>query len=337
MTLEHTAGVAPPGHPAPPGEAPSAPPEGKMAVQSAFIHRLQRRHFLLFDVLPLAACVALAVPAFAGWLPTGAFELGLLFAFWLLTGLGITVGYHRLFTHRTFKASPALKNFLAVAAAMAGQGNVTSWVALHRLHHERSDQHGDPHSPNLHGPGAWNRAKGLLHSHFTWMAKHAYPNVVRYAPDMLRDRDLQRITRHYHAWILLGLALPAALGGLYHQSVAGALSGLLWGGLLRMVVLEHIIWSINSFLHTFGSRAYETREHSHNSALLSVVTLGESWHNNHHRFPNSPSFGLTWYRPDPGWWFIWLMARLGQATDLRLPDPDTLRSRRAPDDAPRTP
>jgi len=316
---------------------PALTPEGKMSVQSAFIHRLQRRHFVLFDVLPLFASAVLIVPAFTGWLPTGEFELALLFGFWLLTGLGITVGYHRLFTHRTFKASPALKNFLAVAAAMAAQGSVTSWVALHRLHHERSDQEGDPHSPNMQGPGAWNRAKGLLHSHFTWMAKHAYPNVVRYAPDMLRDKDLQRITRHYHLWILLGLVLPAAMGGLYHQSLAGILSGLLWGGLLRIVLLEHIIWSINSFLHTFGSRAYETREHSHNLAILSVVTLGESWHNNHHRFPNSPSFGLTWYRPDPGFWFIWLMARLGQATDLRLPDPESIRPARAVDDPARKP
>ncbi len=329
MTHDTTAGL-----PAPATAQTTAPAgNDKIAVQSAFIHRLQRRHFLYFDVLPPIACAALLVPAFMGVLPTGGFEVALLVGLWLLTGLGITVGYHRLFTHRSFKASPALKNFLAITAAMAGQGSVTSWVALHRLHHERSDQEGDPHSPNLHGKGAWNRTKGLLHSHFTWMAKHAYPNVVRYAPDMLRDKDLARISRHYHWWIVLGLVLPAALGGLYHQSIEGAVAGLLWGGLLRMVVLEHIIWSINSFLHTWGSRPYQTRENSHNSALLSVVTLGESWHNNHHRFPNSPSFGLTWYRPDPGYWFIWVMARLGLATDLRMPDPEAIRSRRLPDDA----
>lgn len=299
--------------------------EGKMAVQNAFIHRLQRRHFVYYDVLPLLACLALLVPTFTGKLPTSWFEFSLLFGFWLLTGLGITVGYHRLLTHRTFNAAPPLKMFLAIAAAMAGQGSATSWVALHRLHHERSDQPGDPHSPNMHGSGVWNRLKGLLHSHFTWMAKHAYPNVVRYAPDLLRDKKLQRVSRLYHWWILLGFALPAAMGGIYHQSMAGALSGLLWGGLLRMVVLEHIIWSINSFLHTFGSRAYETRENSHNSSLLSVLTLGESWHNNHHKFPNSPSFGLVWYRPDPGYWFIWLMSKVGAASDLRLPDPASIR------------
>ncbi len=314
MTHEVTAGLRP------------LPPEGsRMVIQSAYIHRLQRRHFLYYDVLPPIACVSLLVPAFMGLLPTGVFEVSLFAVFWLLTGLGITVGYHRLFTHRTFKASPALKKFLAITAAMAGQGSVTSWVALHRLHHERSDQPGDPHSPNMHGAGVWNRMKGLLHSHFTWMGKHAYPNVVRYAPDILRDQDLQRISRHYHWWNLLGLVLPFALGGAYHLSIAGAVSGLLWGGLLRMVVLEHIIWSINSFLHTFGSRAYETRENSRNSMLLSVVTLGESWHNNHHRFPNSPTFSLAWYRPDPGYWFIWLMARLGVATDLRLPNPTSTR------------
>jgi stearoyl-CoA desaturase (delta-9 desaturase) len=169
------------------------------------------------------------------------------------------------------------------------------------------------------------------------MAKHAYPNVVRYAPDMLRDRDLQRVTRHYHWWILLGLAFPALLGGIYHQSINGALSGLLWGGLLRMVVLEHIIWSINSLLHTFGSRPYETRENSRNSALLSLVTLGESWHNNHHKFPNSPSFGLAWYRPDPGYWFLCLMAQIGAAKDLRIPKAEAIFSARAEVDPPHAP
>ncbi len=140
---------------------PPAPNKSRMVVQSAYIHRLQRRHFLYYDVLPPIVCVLLLALSFKGLLPTGAFEIGLLITFWLLTGLGITVGYHRLFTHRTFKASPALRKFLAITASMAGQGSVTSWVALHRLHHERSDQLGDPHSPNMHGVGVWNRMKGI--------------------------------------------------------------------------------------------------------------------------------------------------------------------------------
>lgn len=298
----------------------STPPlKKKSTIKSAYIHRLQRQHFLYFDVLPPIVCCALLAPTFMGILPAGNFEVALLISFWLLTGLGITVGYHRLFTHRSFSASPILKKFLAITGAMAAQGNIVSWVALHRLHHARSDQVGDPHSPNLHGPGIWNRAKGLMHSHLTWMYKHDYPNVVRYAPDLLRDKDLQTISRHYHYWVFLGLALPSIMGAIYHQSIAGAISGLLWGGLLRMTILAHIIWSINSFLHTFGSRAYSTKENSRNMGLLALITLGESWHNNHHRFPRSPNFGLAWYRLDPGYWFIWLMARLGFASDLRLP------------------
>jgi stearoyl-CoA desaturase (Delta-9 desaturase) len=289
----------------------------KKVVSNPYIHRLQRRHFLIFDIMPIiGTAVALALLPV---LPFGATELVLLLAFWLLTGLGVTVGYHRLFTHRTFKVTPAVAAVLAVLGSMAGQGGVVSWVALHRRHHENSDREGDPHSPNLSGDGLVGVLRGLAHSHFLWMRRHEYPNVAHYAPDLIRNRSLVRVARHYYWWVALGLAVPALVGGLVAMSWTGAVSGLLWGGLVRMFVLEHIVWAINSFLHMFGTRPYESRENSRNGGVFALVTLGESWHNNHHAFPESPSFGLDWYRLDPGFWLIKGLESAGLAWDLKVP------------------
>jgi stearoyl-CoA desaturase (delta-9 desaturase) len=202
---------------------------------------------------------------------------------------------------------------------MAGQGGVISWAAIHRYHHENSDKDGDLHSPNLHGPGLRNRLRGLLHSHFVWMSRHSYPNVARYVPDLLRDSMLSTINRHYYSWILVGLSIPTTLGGLFHWTWAGALAGFVWGGVIRIFIVEHIIWAVNSLGHSVGTRPYETRENSRNLPLLAIVTLGECWHNNHHQFTTSPNFGLHWYKLDPGYWFIKLMQLCGLAWDLKTP------------------
>ncbi|MFF2555864.1 acyl-CoA desaturase [Nocardia sp. NPDC058058] len=295
-------------------------------VSNPYIHRLQRRHFLLFDILPIIG--TLVAIGFLWVRPFGALEFGLLFGLWLITGLGITAGYHRLFTHRTFKAAGSVSALLAIAGSMAGQGPVISWVALHRRHHECSDQEGDPHSPNLSGDGWRGALRGLAHSHFLWMHRHEYPNVVHYAPDLLKDRALVRISRLYYWWIGLGLAIPALIGGLVTLSWTGAVSGLLWGGFVRIFVLEHIVWAINSFLHMFGTRPYESRENSHNGGIFALLTFGESWHNNHHAFPESPSFGLQWYRLDPGYWLIRLLAGAGLAWDLRMPSESRMAAKR---------
>jgi stearoyl-CoA desaturase (delta-9 desaturase) len=299
----------------------------KKTLSSPYIHRLQRRHFLLYDVLPmLGVGVALArLPSH----PVGWIELGLLFTFWLLTGLGITAGYHRLFTHASYQAAPGARALLAILGSAAGQGSVISWAALHRRHHEFSDRPGDPHSPNLHGPGLLGRLRGLAHSHFSWMVKHDYPSIVHYTPDLLRDPVIRRVDRLYSVWILLGLALPAAMGGFLHHTWTGALDGFLWGGAVRMAFLGNIIWSINSLLHSFGPVLFATRERSRNSAALALLSFGESWHNNHHAFPNSPSFGLAWYRLDPGFWFIKLLERLGLAWNLLVPPDEKLQAKRA--------
>jgi stearoyl-CoA desaturase (delta-9 desaturase) len=161
------------------------------------------------------------------------------------------------------------------------------------------------------------------------MAKHEYPSTVHYVPDLLRDRAIVKVDKYYYYWIALGLLLPAAIDGLVHHSWVGALNGFLWGGVVRMFLLGHIIWSINSFLHRFGPRLFATPEHSRNGPLFSLVTLGESWHNNHHAFPNSASFGLTWYRLDPGFWLIKLLEGAGLASGVKVPTKDRIRTKQA--------
>jgi stearoyl-CoA desaturase (delta-9 desaturase) len=301
------------------------------AIEDVFddadIRRMQRRHFLLFDVLPLAGTLlALALlPVF----PIGWTEIGLFFVMWLLTGFGISVGYHRLFSHRAFKAPAWISGLLAVFGAMAGQGAVLSWVVIHRRHHQFADLEGDPHSPNLAGSGFRGRLRGFIHAHLTWMAAHPYPNVVRYVPDLLRDRMLVAINRNYYRWILLGFAIPAVVDGVLTGSWVGFLNGFLWGGVVRMFVLEHATWSLNSLCHMFGTSRFNLRDRSRNIGWMAFLNFGESWHHNHHAFPSSASFGLAWYRIDPGYWLIRFLEIVGLARDVRVPTPEQIGKRAA--------
>jgi len=188
------------------------PKRDRTAVNSPFLHKLQRRHFMLFDVLPvLGTAIAIALlPVY----PIGAVEIGLFTVLWLLTGFGLTVGFHRLFTHRAFKANTPVRVGLTILGCMAARGPMISWTAMHRRHHERADHAGDMHSPNMHGRHLMGRLRGWLHAHVTWMYRHEYPNVVRYVPDLLADKPVVKADRRYYTWIALGLAAPAVLGGL---------------------------------------------------------------------------------------------------------------------------
>jgi stearoyl-CoA desaturase (delta-9 desaturase) len=281
------------------------------------IHRLQFRHYLLLNLLP--SCGALAAIALAFVVPVGALEIGLLVAMTVLTGVGITSGFHRYFAHRTFEAKPWVRVLLQVLGCMAAQGGALSWACIHRRHHDCADGAGDPHSPNLHGPGGWNRVRGLIHAHLTWMKRHDYPNVVRYAPDLLADKLAMRIDTYYYWFVALGLSIPAIICGLARGNAHGMLMGFLWGGVVRLVLVDHVIWSINSLHHAFGTRRFDTPERSRNGALFCLLSLGESWHNNHHAFPGSAWFGLAWYRPDPGYWFIRLLELAGGVANVHVP------------------
>jgi stearoyl-CoA desaturase (Delta-9 desaturase) len=297
----------------------------RKVIDDPYLHKVQQKHFLMFDVLPFLGTVAAIVLLF--YHPIGAVEISLAVIMWLLSGLGISVGYHRLFAHASFQAAPSVRAFLAVCGAMAGQGGVISWVAMHRMHHEFADREGDLHSPNLNGSGITGTLRGLWHAHFSWMAAHPYPNVAHYAPDLLRDKTLTYISRHYYRWNLLGFVIPAVLCGLLTWSWWGVLTGFLWGGFVRMFVLEHGIWSLNSICHMLGTRRFRTRDESRNNGWLALFIFGEAWHHNHHAFPNSASFGLSWQRLDPGYWFICLLSAMGLAREIRVPSEQQIAAR----------
>jgi stearoyl-CoA desaturase (delta-9 desaturase) len=244
---------------------------------------------------------------------------------YLSTGFGITVGFHRLFTHRSFKTSAPVRAVLAALGSVAIEGNVISWVADHRKHHAFSDQEGDPHSPHVdHGVGWRGALRGLWHAHWGWLFIHTHRGArKRYAPDLLKDPVVTFIDRTFIFWALGGLVaafgLGMALGG---GSVEAGLTGLLWGGGVRLLVLHHMTYSINSLCHFFGSRRFDTDDHSRNLLWLSIPTFGEAWHNNHHAFPTSAAHGLRWWEIDPSALLIRAMEKLGLVWDVVRIDPE---------------
>jgi stearoyl-CoA desaturase (Delta-9 desaturase) len=234
------------------------------------------------------------------------------------TGLGVTVGFHRLFTHRAFKTGKAVRATLAILGSAAIEGPVISWVADHRKHHAFSDQEGDPHSPHVdHGVGLKGALKGLGHAHVGWLFIHTQRGLkTRYAPDLLADKVVKKINDTFLVWVVAGLIAPFILGWLIGGTVTEALTGLLWGGAVRMLVLHHATYSINSLCHFFGRRQFTTGDESRNLFWLSFFTFGEAWHNNHHAFPTSARHGLKAWQFDPSSWVIWGLEKCGLAWDV---------------------
>jgi stearoyl-CoA desaturase (delta-9 desaturase) len=237
---------------------------------------------------------------------------------YIATGLGVTVGFHRLFTHRAFKTGKAVRATLAILGSAAIEGPVISWVADHRKHHAFSDQEGDPHSPHVdHGVGLKGALKGLGHAHVGWLFIHTQRGLKsRYAPDLLADKVVKKINDTFLVWVVAGLIVPFILGWLIGGTVTEALTGLLWGGAVRMLVLHHSTYSINSLCHYFGRKRFATGDESRNLAWLSVFTFGEAWHNNHHAFPTSARHGLKAWQFDPSSWVIWGLEKCGLAWDV---------------------
>ncbi len=303
-------------------------PDGRKvrkAIDSPFIHKLQRRHFFYFNIFPVVGTV-LAL-ALLPYVPFTWPEVVVCLVMWAISGLGITVGYHRLAAHKTFKATQNTRLALAIAGSTAGLGSIISWAAIHRRHHECSDKEGDMHSPNLHGKDFGGRVRGFVHAHITWMLKHEFPNVNHYVPDLMNDQRLLSVSRHYSLWVLLGIAIPAVACGLLAGSWWGVLNGILWGGAVRIFIVANSMWCLNSLMHTIGRKTYKTKDESGNSLILSLISWGEGWHNNHHAFPRSANFGLKWYRIDPGYWLIVTLEKLGLASDVYVPPPDRVASR----------
>jgi stearoyl-CoA desaturase (delta-9 desaturase) len=239
-------------------------------------------------------------------------------AVYIPTGLGITVGFHRLFTHRSFKTTPAVRGVFAALGSAAIEGPIISWVADHRKHHAFSDEEGDPHSPHVgHGEGIRGQLKGFFHAHLGWLFIHTERgSKVRFAPDLLKDPVVRFVDRTFVLWALIGLAIPFGLGVAIGGTIAAGLTGLLWGGAVRIFVLHHVTYSINSLCHMFGRRPFDTDDESRNLGWLALPTFGEAWHNNHHAFPTSAVHGLRRFQPDPSAAVIWALEKLGLAWDV---------------------
>jgi stearoyl-CoA desaturase (delta-9 desaturase) len=284
--------------------------------------RLQRIVMFLSVVGPFVGLLAAIVllwrrsPAGGG---IGWPEVLAMIAMYSLAGFGVTVGFHRLLTHRSFDTPRPVRLLLAILGSSAGQGMLIRWCATHRRHHQQSDREGDPHSPHLHGEGFTARLLGFYHAHVGWCFDADRPDLSRSVPDLLNDRTMLLIDQLYFVWVGLGLLIPAAALGLWAHSWHGFVSGLIWGGLVRVFLMQHVTWSINSACHVWGNRPFRSNDHSTNNFPIAIVSLGEGWHNNHHAFPTSARHGLRWWQFDASWVVIRAMKLLGLAWDVRVP------------------
>jgi stearoyl-CoA desaturase (delta-9 desaturase) len=247
--------------------------------------------------------------------------LALFLGMYAATAMGITIGFHRLFTHGSFKTSRPVKVIFGILGSMAFQGPLLTWVAVHRKHHQCSDDDGDPHSPHAHGGGIIGTLRGFVHAHCGWMFAAHSRDLDRYAGDLRKDKALRFVSNTFVLWAALGLILPAIIAGLVTWSWTGAALGLLWGGLVRVFFGHHVTWSINSVCHLWGSRPFHCGDESRNNAIFGVLAFGEGWHNNHHAFPTSARHGLRWWQFDLSYLIIRAMGWVGLARDIRVPEP----------------
>ena len=287
----------------------------------------QRVAMLVLTTLPL---LGLGAAVWGLWgTAIGPVDIALFAGFYVFTGLGITVGFHRLLTHQSFRAPTAVRVLFAIAGSMAIQGSVIDWVATHRRHHAYSDQHGDPHSPHVDADGGtFGLLKGLWYGHMGWMFSPDSTVQKAWAPDLLRDKPIATVSRHFPLAIVATFVLPAVLGGVITGSFAGAASALLWAGLVRVFILHHVTWSINSICHVFGTRPYESHDESRNNPVMALLGFGEGWHNGHHAFPASARHGQRWWELDLSWLVIRGLSLVGLATNVKTPTAKQLERRR---------
>jgi stearoyl-CoA desaturase (Delta-9 desaturase) len=277
--------------------------------------RVEKQFNLAAVVLPFLATIAAVVLLWNS--VVSATDLAILAVMYVLTGLGVTVGFHRLLTHRSFRAPKWLEYGFAVLGSMAVQGPVIGWVADHRKHHAHADEEGDPHSPHVgHGDGPMEVMRGLWHAHVGWLLMNQGRAGSRYAKDLYEDRGMRLINRRFPLLALAGLAIPALAGWAITGTVAGAATGLLWGGLVRVFFVHHITWSVNSVCHFLGSRRFETDDESTNVFWLALPSMGESWHHNHHAFPRSAEHGLRRWELDPSALVIRGLEKVGLAKNV---------------------
>ncbi|WP_045745732.1 acyl-CoA desaturase [Actinoplanes rectilineatus] len=280
----------------------------------------------VFVVAPFVALFA-AVPIAWGW-GLSALDAGMAAIGYLIAVAGVTVGFHRHLTHGSFKAVRPLRLALAVAGSLAVEGPPTSWVADHRRHHAFTDREGDPHSPWRYGTGVRALAKGLWYAHCGWFLNPEVTNKARFAPDLLADRGIRVIDRLFLPLIAFSLLTPTVIGGLVTGTWAGALTAFFWAGLVRMALLHHVTWSVNSICHVVGERPFDSKDRATNFWPLAILSFGESWHNSHHADPTGARHGVLRGQIDPAARLIWIFEKLGWARDVRWPDPARLTARR---------
>jgi stearoyl-CoA desaturase (delta-9 desaturase) len=299
--------------------APETPPR---AAEPPRVARGLKLLTLVAVILPFAGLLT-AVALLWGRGFSGV-ELGLLLGMYLLSAVGITVGFHRLFTHRSFETNRVVQFILAVLGSMAVEAPLFKWVAVHRRHHQHSDRPGDPHSPHGHGDGVLGLLRGMWHAHVGWLFRADPPDLPRYVKDLHQDAPLRAASALFPLWVAVGLLAPAVLGWLLVGGWLGALFGLVWGGLARIFLVHHVTWSVNSVCHLWGRRPFRSRDESRNNTVFGILALGEGWHNNHHAFPTSARHGLRWWQLDVSYYIIRALVLLGLAWNVRLPGKQAL-------------
>ena len=288
--------------------------------------KIEKRVNLAAVVLPFVGTIAAIVLLWNS--VVSATDLAIMAVMYGLTGVGVTVGFHRLLTHRSFQVPKALEYAFAVLGSMAVQGPVIAWVADHRKHHAHADEEGDPHSPHVgHGDGAAGVLRGLWHAHVGWLLQNQGRAEKRYARDLYEDPGMRLINRRFPLLALASLALPALAGWAIGGGLAGAATGLLWGGLVRIFVVHHVTWSVNSVCHFLGARRFETDDESRNVFWLALPSFGESWHHNHHAFPRSAEHGLRRWEIDPSALVIRVLEKVGLARNVVRITPERQRER----------
>lgn len=270
---------------------------------------------VLMPYLGLSVLIFWTIAMAHDWISITAFVLT-----YLAIGFGVTIGYHRLLAHRAFNTYRWVEGIFIVLGCMSMQGPPIRWAATHRRHHQKSDHDGDPHSPNLHGDGALGVLRGLWHAHTGWLLTPDKPHIDRSVKDLLRDPMIRMIDRLYWLWLAISIAVPFTIGFLgYHYSWTGGLACVFWAVVVRISLMHHATWSVNSVCHTFGYRNYEATDESRNNPIVAIVSLGEGWHNNHHAFPTSARHGMRWFEFDLSWMVIRTLELSRLVWDVRRP------------------
>ncbi|MFY9265231.1 MAG: fatty acid desaturase [Solirubrobacterales bacterium] len=293
--------------------------------------KLEQRITVTAVVLPFIGFLVAIVLLWGG--AVDALDLGLFALMYFISAMGVTVGYHRLLTHRSFETRKQIRAALAIAGSMSVQGAPIHWVADHRKHHDFSDEIGDPHSPHTHGKPGW---RGILggwwHSHMGWLfSRDERASASRYARDLKSDPTIVWVDKHFFSWVLLGLAIPFVLGfALSGGEIGAALTGMLWGGFVRIFLQHHATWSVNSICHMYGKQPFEVEDQSTNNWAVALVSMGEGWHHNHHAFPTSAKHGLLGRQFDPSYLFIKGLEKTGLAWNVRRPTDEQVQRKLRP-------